>query len=97
MFPSIESRLPFEGLICRAWQVFPVADSASDDHHSLALLIGDAKQRRSGAAAIINSHFDDRQSPRADRLTAMARRLAPLVANRQHRVGVGAASKQTHG
>jgi len=37
MFPSIESRLPFEGLICRAWEIFPVADSASDDHHSLAL------------------------------------------------------------
>jgi hypothetical protein len=37
MFPSIESRLPFEGLICRAWEVLPVADGASDDHHSLAL------------------------------------------------------------
>jgi hypothetical protein len=37
--PSTESRLPFEGLICRAWEIFPVADSASDDHYSLALLM----------------------------------------------------------
>jgi len=37
MFPSIESRLPFEGLICRAREIFPVAGSASDDHHNLVL------------------------------------------------------------
>src|SRR5262249_4980195 len=40
MSPSIESRLPFEGLICRSSEIFPVTDSASDDHHSLALLFG---------------------------------------------------------
>jgi hypothetical protein len=40
MFPSIESRLPFEGLICRDLEIFPVVGSASDDHHSLVLLIG---------------------------------------------------------
>jgi hypothetical protein len=40
IFPSIESRLPFEGLICPKREIFPVADSASDDHHSLVLLIG---------------------------------------------------------
>jgi hypothetical protein len=39
MFPSIQSRLPFEGLIYRDQEIFPVAGSASDDHHSLALLI----------------------------------------------------------
>ncbi len=39
MFPSIESRLPFEGLICPAWEIFPVTGSASDDHHSLVLSI----------------------------------------------------------
>jgi hypothetical protein len=40
MAPSTESRLPFEGLICHASEIFPVAGSASDDHHSLVLLIG---------------------------------------------------------
>jgi hypothetical protein len=41
MAPSTEGRLPFEGLICHASDIFPVAGSASDDHHSLVLLIGD--------------------------------------------------------
>jgi hypothetical protein len=40
MFPSIESRLPFEGLIFYPREIFPVAGSASDNHHSLVLLIG---------------------------------------------------------
>jgi hypothetical protein len=40
MAPSTESRLPFEGLICPAPEIFPVAGNASDDHHSLVLLIG---------------------------------------------------------
>src|SRR5262249_55536972 len=35
----LKASLPFEGLICRGWEIFPVTDSASDDHHSLALLI----------------------------------------------------------
>jgi hypothetical protein len=39
MAPSTESGLPFEGLICRPCEIFPVAGSASDDHHSLALSI----------------------------------------------------------
>ena len=40
MLPSTESRSPLEVLICRPFQIFPVAGNASDDHHSLALLIG---------------------------------------------------------
>jgi hypothetical protein len=40
MAPSTESRLPFEGLICPAREIFPVASNASDEHHSLVLLIG---------------------------------------------------------
>ncbi len=39
MAPSTESRLPLEGLICPSPEIFPVAGSASDDHHSLVLLI----------------------------------------------------------
>jgi hypothetical protein len=38
MLPSTESRLPLDVLIRS--EIFPVAGSASDDHHSLALLIG---------------------------------------------------------
>jgi hypothetical protein len=38
MAPSTESTL--EGLICSNRQIFPVASNASDDHHSLVLLIG---------------------------------------------------------
>jgi hypothetical protein len=38
MLPSIESRLSFEDL--SEAKIFPVASNASDDHHSLALLIG---------------------------------------------------------
>jgi hypothetical protein len=40
MAPSTESRLPFEGLICPSPEIFPVAGSTSDDHHSFVLLIG---------------------------------------------------------
>jgi hypothetical protein len=39
MVPSIESRLPFEGSICHGPEIFPVVGGASDDHHSLVLLI----------------------------------------------------------
>jgi hypothetical protein len=35
-----ERRLSFEGLICPGCSVFPVASDASDEHHSLVLLIG---------------------------------------------------------
>jgi hypothetical protein len=38
MVPSTESTP--EGSICPVWEVFPVAGNASDDHHSLVLLIG---------------------------------------------------------
>ena len=38
MVPSTESTL--EGLICRKLEIFPVICAASDDHHSLTLLIG---------------------------------------------------------
>ena len=33
-------KAPFEGLIYRKSEVFPVAGNASDEHHSLVLLIG---------------------------------------------------------
>jgi hypothetical protein len=39
MLPSTESRLSFEELIHRRKEIFPVGSNASDDHHSLALLI----------------------------------------------------------
>src|SRR6516164_9493102 len=48
IFPSIESRLPFEGLIRHAWEIFPFTGSASDDHHSLALLISGLQGGREG-------------------------------------------------
>jgi hypothetical protein len=38
MAPSTESTL--EGLISHALEIFPVTGNASDDHHSLVLLIG---------------------------------------------------------
>jgi hypothetical protein len=38
MAPSTEST--FEGLIYREEHIFPVASNASDEHHSLVLLIG---------------------------------------------------------
>jgi hypothetical protein len=38
MRPSIESKLPFEGL-SRKYEIFPVTCAAGDDHHSLVLLI----------------------------------------------------------
>ncbi len=40
MAPSNESGLPFEGFICLKGEIFPVTGNASDDHHSLVLLIG---------------------------------------------------------
>jgi hypothetical protein len=39
MLPSTESRLSCEELIHRREEIFPVGSNASDDHHSLALLI----------------------------------------------------------
>jgi hypothetical protein len=38
-FPPLKE-LSLEGLICRRWEIFPVASAQSDDHHSLVLLIG---------------------------------------------------------
>jgi hypothetical protein len=49
MAPSTESTL--EGLICRAVEIFPVAGNASDDHHSLVLLIGGPPVANSNASA----------------------------------------------
>ena len=49
MAPSTESKLPFEGLICHAPWVFPVASNASDNHHSLVLLIGGPQWQRPSA------------------------------------------------
>src|SRR5262249_36937119 len=79
MSPSIQSRLPSEGLICPSSEIFPVTDSASDDHHSLALLFGGplvAAPKRTGVS--VNVRF----TPKSGHWNSVA--ACPLCAISRH-------------
>src|SRR6516165_11547158 len=80
IFPSIESRLPFEGLICRSAYIFPVASNASNNHHSLVLLIGGplvAALKRTGVPANV------RFTPKSGHRNSVVE--CPLCAKSRHR------------